>query len=233
MRSLLVLSLLPLVATSSLAQGPDDLPRLNPSAVRKTDKRAEDLQQAYLKQLDAVATDYLEAGAIDKAKETMQTRLKVAGDDRVAGKLAELEELDFVRNKHDFTLDPSTGWTSTDCQVQKGQTIRLAAEGTYRLIYNEELTADGVKTESLASDFVKGAPLGTLIGTIVPPTKKDARGRPVRRKNDEEKPLPFVIGSSDEIKPEISGRLYLKVNIPPDTKAVGELRIKISGRFSR
>lgn len=202
---------------------------VNPADLRRVDKRAEELQKAYIDQLDAVAEEYEKVGALDQARETMRRRLRVQDDETVRAKLDKLEELDFESNTKSLELDPAAGWVSTGCEVREGQEIRIEAEGTYRLMYNQQLGPDGVKTESIASDFVNGVPLGTLIGTVIPP-KEGTRTRRNRRE-ERPKPEPFAVGSSSQFAPETSGRLFLRVNTPQGTNAVGKLRITISGRF--
>ena len=200
---------------------------MNLDEVRRTDKRAESLDDAYVEALDDLAADYERAGAIDKARQTLRRRLQVEGDERIADHLESLDELDFVRNRRELSIDPGVGWVPAGVKVTKGREIRIEASGTYRLMYNQELGPDGVRTDSIASDFVAGAPLGTLIATIVPEASRERRGR--NGKKDE--PKPFPVGSSLAMTPELDGRLFLKVNIPPDTRAVGSLDVVVSGRF--
>jgi hypothetical protein len=63
--------------------------------------------------------------------------------------------------------------------------------------------------------------LGAVLGVIAPPTAAaDQPGRP---------PKPFLVGSEYERPADADGILYLKANVPVDTKCTGRLEALVSG----
>jgi hypothetical protein len=45
----------------------------------------------------------------------------------------------------------------------------------------------------------------------------------------EKPPKPFLVGSSYERPADRDGVLYMKVNVPPNSKCVGKLQVKVGG----
>ena len=212
---------------------PAQAPPINPGAVRRLDQEAQAAEQAFLDELDTLAEEYERAGATEKAKATIQRRLRVQSSERLKAKLKELDELVFTQNVHTVKLDSARGWFNTGCDVQPNATIRLAADGTYRLAYSQQLTPAGVSTADMTSDYIESAPLGALVAAVFPPRPV---GRPPRgRKRDEkqsEPSAPFTVGTGGEMKPDRAGRLFVRLNLPPETKATGTVTVTISGQFS-
>ena len=211
------------MAAPLLAQPPRPV---NPAAVRGLDREQADAESQYIQQLDDLADRYEEAGAVDRAKDVLRKRLRLAKDDDAADRLEGLENLVFEQNKVEVTLNPADGWMNTGLDVRPGEVVRIEAEGSYRVIFNQELGPAGVKTESIASDFLPGAPLGTLVANVFPP-RNPKRGAKQPKYGD-----PQPVGESADVNPDVAGRLFLKVNLPPEVKAIGELRVTISGQFT-
>ena len=64
-----------------------------------------------------------------------------------------------------------------------------------------------------------------LVGVIVEVASKPAK----KGKGKEKKPVPFEIGAERVIRPRHTGYLYLKVNLPAQSKPSGSLQVQLSG----
>lgn len=187
-------------------------------AARQLDRRADELQAGFLKELDSLAKDYEEAGLIDRAKETLRKRQSIQKSDEVREKLDQLDELDFENNQKELTISPSRGWTDTGLDVDEGKSIRVEAKGQIRIILNLEVGPSGLEL----ADDLKGVPAGALIAVVFPP--KEGKKRP-------EPTAPVVIGESSQFEPSKSGRLFLRVAAPASAKSVGDYAVLVSGKF--
>ena len=58
------------------------------------------------------------------------------------------------------------------------------------------------------------------MGAIIPAAAPAATEKP---------PKPFLVGSSYERPADRDGVLYMKVNVPPNSKCVGKLQVKVGG----
>lgn len=223
--------------------------RVNPVEVRRLDRTNQEAREGYLRDLDELADGYEQAGAIDRAKETLKFRLTI-DDESPSAKTAQqkLEELDELRfaNESEIKFDAIATWFNTGVDVAQGQEVRITATGDYRLMVNQELTAAGAteptEVAAASADGYDGKrPLGVLLGRVYPPrpqgdssrssanrrrsssqrgTKKDARNEPSE---------PVEVGASSSFSPPVTGRLFLKLNVPSDARLSGSLTITIAG----
>lgn len=192
--------------------------------IRSLDFKAEKAEQEYLKTLVDLAGDYEKAGDIERSKEMLNAILKLKPDtDSIKQKLKAFEEEVFDRKSTVIDLDVSQGWINAGVLVTKDMPVRVQADGSYRMMINEELGPQGYKQNDATKDLVAGIPAGALVGMIAPSA---------RRKN-QKPPAPFLIGDAKELKPDESGILFLRVNAPPQAKCTGKLKVKLSGNISR
>lgn len=235
-----------LLVAAFLAQPPGV--RVNPVEVRRLDRTNQEARDGFLRDLDELADGYEQAGAIDRAKETLKFRLTIDDESPQAAKAkAKLEELDELRfeNESEIKFDAIATWFNTGIDVAEGQEVRITATGDYRLMVNQELTAAGVANPEEAAASTDGydaqRPLGVLLGRVYPPRPRTEPSRtvPSRRRStnqrgskkvDKAEPSdPVEIGASSSFAPPVAGRLFLKLNVPPDARLSGSLTITIAG----
>ncbi|WP_417847819.1 tetratricopeptide repeat protein [Thalassoglobus sp.] len=215
-------SLLVIAATATplWAQGT----RPSPAEIKSLDSKAAKVEQDFLKSLVELATDYEKAGDVERAKEMLQSILKIKpNSESVKSKLTEFENEVFDRKSTTIDLDVSRGWTNAGVMVTKDQPIRVEATGSYRLMVNEELGPKGYVQKDAAQDLISSVPTGALIGMIAPAT----------RKRNQKPPVPFLLGDAKELKPSESGILFVRVNTPPQAKCTGKIKVKLSGNITR
>lgn len=213
-----------LLALPAQAQGTRRTP---PGNTRLLDVQAEKVQQDFVKGLLDLALKYEEAGDLGKAKEMFQSILKVRPDaESAARKLKEYDEAAFKDNKVDIEVDSSRGWTATGLAVTKDKPLHLNANGTYKLIVNEDVDANGYPSRDPQRDLISGIPTGALMAIVVSPSQGGGRNR-----SDE--PRPVLIGSEQEFTPKESGLLMLKLNVPPNSRSIGKVRVTVTGNFTR
>lgn len=207
-------------AISANAQGK----RASPAELKSLNFKADKAEQAFLKSMVDLATDYEKAGEIERSKEMLKSILKLKPDaESVKSKLKQYEEDVFDRKSVTVDLDVSRGWINAGVLVSKDKAVRVEADGVYRLLIDATLGPKGYEQKDRTKDLVSGVPTGALIGMIAPTT----------RKRNQPEPQPFMIGDAKEIKPNASGILFLKVNTPPQAKCTGKLKVKLSGNISR
>jgi hypothetical protein len=226
-----LLTFLALGAALGVSADPADRPRKprpeSPVSVKLLDDRAATLESDYLDGLRDLADGYEAAGQIDKARSVLRQILERRPDDKdVQARLKSFDEAVFDRNQHQLEIDVARGWTMTNVMVTKGQPVRISADGTYRFIVNEALTADGFPRQDVLREMAGGVPAGALMGLVAPPPKPGQREAPAPG-------TPFHIGASSEFTPEETGILLLRVNLPTTHKSAGELKISISGNIRR
>jgi hypothetical protein len=127
--------------------------------------------------------------------------------DRNALSLAPGEELPAGQSRT-VSVDVARGWQSSTVRLAAGVEYALSAEGRFQVALDPE-TAQPWPCEpgGVTIRYVRGRPLGQLLGAIVPDTL------PVGGKS----PLvePFVIGLGLRLTPSSEGTLYLLVNDEP------------------
>lgn len=224
-RTLCCLCGLLLCASSADAQARKSASIVNPAALRALDREAERLQQEFVDSLVTLADGYEQAGDIEKAQATLARVLELdPARDKIQQRLDEMRNRVFDSNEVELEIDVARGWTTTGLKVRKGETVRLAADGSYKLIINANVTPEGVSTEDLNRDMSREAKLGQLMGVVFPPPKGRQKPKPGK---------PFAIGSEAEVTPDESGMLFLRLNVPGGTKSIGTVKVKVSGNFER
>lgn len=209
-----------LFATPASAQGKAP----SPAEIRALDFQAEKAEQEFLKSLVNLATSYEKAGDVDRSKEMLKSILKLKPDSAgVKQKLKQYEEEVFDRKSTIVDVDVSRGWINAGVVVQKDAPVRIQSDGSYRFMVNVELGPKGYEQKDATKDLVASLPTGALIGMIASAT----------RKKNAPAPQPFMIGDAKELKPNASGILFLKVNVPPQAKCTGKLKVKLSGNIER
>ena len=103
-------------------------------------------------------------------------------------------------------------------------TVRIEATGSYKLNLNESLSPNGYPTEDPKTDMAAGSPCGGLIGLVISPGETGKAAKNSR---------PFFVGEEREFKPQEDGTLYMRVNVPPSSKCVGKLKLKITGNIGK
>ncbi|MFN0053762.1 MAG: hypothetical protein ACKV0T_16395 [Planctomycetales bacterium] len=182
---------------------------------KSLDIRAEQVQSAFVKDAEELATSYLEAGHLDKAKGLLKSLLALnPGLTHIKKKLDQIDES--LMNANDLKIDVNTahGWDQFGIQVFENKPIRFQVEGTYRLDVAGPVGAAGLPDKDAAKDVVAGIPCGALMGIIV------ANGKPGK---------PFQIGEGVDHTPKEAGILALRVNTPAGNKNVGKLKVTVSG----
>ncbi|MDB4439622.1 hypothetical protein N9153_01720 [Planctomicrobium sp.] len=196
----------------------------SPAEIRSLNVKAEKVEQEFLKSLVELASGYEKAGDIERSKAMLNSILKLKPDsDQVKKKLKMYEEEVFDRKSTIVEVDVSRGWINAGVLVQKDQPIRVQSDGSYRFMVNVELGPKGYEQRDATKDLVANLPTGALIGMIAPAT----------RKKNAPNPQPFMMGDAKELKPNDTGILFLKVNVPPQAKCTGKLKVKLSGNISQ
>ncbi len=197
--------------------------------VKQLDRDAERARIEYLKQLGNLATKYDEAGETERAKKVLRQILDLAPDIEEAQKrLDELEERIFAEQSLEVEVDVAKSWVPTGFLVEKDKPVRFETTGTYKFIVNSTLGADGLSTADLDHHLVPGINCGALMGLIVTQPKADGRDKPKPKPG-----TPFLIGAKSEKRPEATGMLFLRVNVPTGTTSNGKLKVKMSGHVRR
>ncbi|MCA9027163.1 MAG: hypothetical protein KDA86_18280 [Planctomycetaceae bacterium] len=197
------------------------------SSVKQLDREAEKARMDYLKQLGKLAKQYEEAGDTERSKNVLRQILDLAPDvEEAKSMLKELEERVFEEQTEQIEVDVTQSWSPTGLMLEKDKPVRLKAEGTYKFIVNSSVGPDGFPTSDLDRNLVPGINTGALMGLIVELPKPNSEQKP--------KPgTPFLIGAESELTPEISGLLYVRVNVPTGSSSNGKLKVKLSGHVTR
>jgi len=189
------------------------------------ESKAQEARTAYLGQLSDLAQGYEDTGAGDRAQEILQQLLRLnPDDDRVKARLKDLQERVFKDKQTEFEVDSTKGWVVTGVRVSKGQAIRLESDGSYKFIVNTDIGPDGFPVENVMQDMGKGINAGALMGVIIAdPMQRGRAGQPGE---------PFQIGRELEFKPNADGVLFVRLNVPPGSRCIGKIKLRISGNIA-
>jgi len=205
-------------------------------STRALDAKAEQLREEFVRETGLLAEEYERAGDSDKAVSLLRQILDIRPDlPKVRDRIKEIQERRLSENVNSAEVDVSKGWIGPIVAVQKGQAFRLSVSGDYRLIYNATLTPDGATpSDDITSGMVGGIPFGKLMAVVIDPSSgnQNQPGRGGRRGGQKNQPEPFVVGSEAEISPENTGLLYLRVNVPANSRATGKLKVTLSGNVT-
>ena len=214
------------VSWSQAKKPSKDKDKKEPSAatVRTLESQAEKAKTEYVNGLIEVARGYEEQGLTEKTKETLKSILTVVPEFEPARKrLKDLEEAIFQDNVLEVDVDASKPWTSAGIAVSKEKPVRIVADGSIRMILNEQVGPEGMEGNDPANGQVNGIPMGALVGVVRDP----------RSTNKDQKIEPFAIGKEKEVSPRSDGLLYLKINLPANSQSKGKVRVQISGHFAK
>lgn len=194
---------------------------LSPAETKKIDVRLEKLQETFASESSAIIDEYENAGQYERAKFLLEVLHKLdPKNDAIKKRVSELDEKILKRVEMDQKFSTASGdWTLVGT-VQKDVPARIEATGEYKLsLPAQNIGPDGFATEDATRDLVGRVPMGALMGIIV--TEASQKEKKV--------PEPFAIRSKHDFTPKQDGELYLKVNVPPGSKCVGDLKLKLNG----
>lgn len=196
---------------------------LSPVEARKIDVRLEKLQETFASESTAIVDEYESAGQYERAKFLLEVLLKLdPKNESLKKRISELDERILKRVEVDQKLNTGGDWTLVGT-VQKDVPARVEASGEYKITLSaSNIGPDGFPTEDVARDLVGKVPTGALMGMIV--TEANEKEKKV--------PEPFAVKSKYDFTPKQDGALYLKVNVPPGSKCVGDLKLKLNGIVS-
>lgn len=191
---------------------------------KSLDVQLERIQEQYVRETARLAEQYEQAGDLEKAKQVLQSILKVRPDlPPVEEKIKELDEAILSQNKVEVRIDVSRGWGPPVGRVFEGRRLRIRAEGEYRFRVNRTLGPDGFPTKQPENgDMARGIPCGALMGMVV---TQDESGDP--KTGD-----PIKIGTGRVYTPKQDGLLFLRVNVPPGHESHGRIDLTVSGHMA-
>jgi hypothetical protein len=183
---------------------------------KNLDIKADQLQTAFIKEAEDLATQYAEAGHLDKARSILESALAVNPQSTsIQKKLEQVKEGQMNSNDVEVDVNPARGWEASGVTVAENRPLRIKAEGTYKFDSGPcSLTAAGFSQAEPNHDMVPNFLCGALLGLIVSEGKVGK---------------PFLIGESLDFAPRESGMLLLRINAPVGNKNSGKLKVSISG----
>lgn len=209
-----------LVGSVAAQQPGKGRPKPNPE-VKKLDSKMEKVKDSFLKDTEQLIKSYEEAGSYDRARTILEALQKLyPQNEPIKIKLEQLASQSLDASEIDFDLDAGKSWQEVG-PVGKDRTIRIRVSGDYKLTTAPLTTGpDGLAGENPDKDLLAHVPFGAVMGAIIPATAPTANDKP---------PKPFLVGSSYERPADRDGTLYLKVNVPPNSKCVGKLQVRVGG----
>lgn len=195
----------------------------SPAEVKRLDSQLNEAYSVFMNQTVDLITSYENLGQFDRAKAIVEALGKLDPEnENIKKKVEDLEKRMLEAGVFEVDLVPGGGWQAVGA-VTKDEVIRVQVTGEYRFQSAGSTTADGVQGDSPETDFIRGIPLGAIMGVIAPPSQAGGD------KKDEQKPRPFVVGANYDKRADRDGVLYLKANLPIGTKCTGRLEAKITG----
>ena len=156
------------------------------------------------------------------------------GQPKIEGKLKQLRAEVLAANVFSFEHEPSNTWGQPVAFVTQGKPFRIDVRGEYNLAILATIGPEGFaeaedqSDESEQGELVDDVALGKLMGVIVAePNQPPKRGKGNRKNGN--KIVPFEVGNGRDMRPKESGYLYLKVNVPLESKPKGLLQVQLSG----
>ena len=196
--------------------------------------RVEALQRDYVRQALELAGEYEKAGdpagAIRLLERAKAAAPDAAGLDR---QIASLREDVLSRGETTLQLDAPVAWTAV-ARVGAGRPYRLAAEGALRVRADAAITPAGLPPGDGRAGLLPEHPLGALLGTYLDPKKLKAGAARPRRGNrggDEQEVFLIGAGGPDERRSEVDGVLFVRLNVPPNARVTGRVKLTLSGEI--
>ncbi|MCY3015774.1 MAG: hypothetical protein NT171_13945 [Planctomycetota bacterium] len=208
------------VGTAAAQPAAKGRPKPNPE-VKKLDSKMEKVKDSFLKDTEQLIKSYEDAGSFDRARTILEALQKLyPQNEPIKMKLELLAAQSLDASEIDFDLDAGKSWQEVG-PVGKDRTIRIKVSGDYKLTTAPLTTGpDGLVGENPEKDLLPHVPFGAVMGAIIPAAAPAATEKP---------PKPFLVGSSYERPADRDGVLYMKVNVPPNSKCVGKLQVKVGG----
>lgn len=218
--ALLVVGVTPALA---VAQPPRSTGRKpSPAEIKRLDSQLNDAYGVFLNQTVDLITSYENLGQFDRAKVIVEALSKLDPEnEKMKAKIADLEKQMLEAGVFEVSIMPGDGWQAIGA-VSQGDAVRVQITGEYRFQAVGATNADGITGNSPETDFMRGIPLGAVMGVIAPPTTAGGDKK-------DEKPRPFVVGANYDKRADKDGVLYLKANLPVGAKCTGRLEAKITG----
>lgn len=200
---------------------------VNPAEIKRLDTKLEEVSGAFIRDTTSLISAYEAIGQFERAKVIVEALQKLdPKNEQIKAKLTELGQQILDVNEFDLEIEPGAAWQAVGL-VTRERPVRIEVTGEYKLSASVTTNADGVPSANPAQDLIAGVPLGAVMGVVLP-VEDPSRGGQGGRQNDRQ-PKPFTIGSKLERTVDRDGMLYIKVNVPPGSKCVGELKARVSG----
>ena len=181
----------------------------------------EKVKDSFLKDTEQLIKSYEDSGSYDRARTILEALQKLyPQNEPIKQKIEQLAAQSLTASEIDMDLDAGKSWQEVG-PVMKDRTIRIRVAGDYKLT-TAPLTSgpDGLTGENPEKDLLAHVPLGAVMGAIIPVSGAAGNEKP---------PKPFLVGSTLERPADRDGVLYLKVNVPPNSKCVGKLKVTVGG----
>jgi len=209
-----------LVGSAAAQPAAKGRPKQASPEVKKLDAKMEKVKDSFLKDTEQLIKSYEDSGSYDRARTILEALQKLyPQNEPIKQKIEQLADKSLVASEIDMDLDAGKSWQE-EGPVAKDRTIRIRVAGDYKLT-TAPLTSgpDGLTGENPEKDLLAHVPLGAVMGAIIPAAAA-ANEKPAK---------PFLVGSTYERPADRDGMLYLKVNVPPNSKCVGKLQVKVGG----
>ena len=193
---------------------------MSAAEVKQIEARLDKLQDTISTEAAAIVDGYERAGQYERAKVLLEVLLKLdPKNESVKARINEMDERILDRSEFDHKLSVGADWMLVGT-VRKDSPARVEASGDYKLaLPTVSLGPDGFHTSDVMHDVIEQVPFGALMGMIVTEAGKKKK----------ESPEPFTIKAKHEFTPKSDGQLYLKVNVPSNSKCTGELKLRLNG----
>lgn len=194
------------------------------------DLKANEIQSAFIKNAEDLASDYYDARDYEKARILLKSIQALKPDHpNLDAKLKRLDEESISSNELDVEVNTSHGWEPAGIIVAEGKPIRIKAEGDYKFSISGQLGPAGIPAAKTPLDLVGELPVGALIGIVMNPDRSATNDKDKDKKKDR----PFLIGEGCDFTPPRDGHLFLRVNSPPENKNTGKIKVQISGTLKK
>lgn len=197
-------------------------PRTRPSSpteLKRLDAKLESLRESFFRDTATLIKGYEDAGQPERAKALLEVLGRLdPKNELIRQRLADLQTAILDGQEFEIEIDPGASWQPVG-RVTKDQMLRVRASGEYTGKIDVTSGPGGLPTANPAEDMVGAVPLGALMGVI---TSGEAE-------QDAKPPKPFAIGAEYTRPAAGDGLLYLKVNLPPKSRCIGKLVVKVSG----
>ena len=197
--------------------------KVNPLEVKRLDARLDEVRESFLRDTTNLILSYENLGQYERAKTLLESLQKLdPRNEPIKAKLGELNAKIIDTNEFEVELATDESWQPIGA-VTKDRLLRIRVTGDYNVsISMTSVGPDGLPTANPAEDLVANVPLGAVMGVITP------AGSTGGSQNDKP-PRPFAVGANFDKPADRDGILHLKVNVPPEARCTGSLKVKVSG----